>query len=196
MLTAALLGSLLFQPVNARTTFEKLAAELTSFQASEFIYEREPWRMPKSWAASWRQGLASLRGRAWDEKELIALLKHDSAKVRVLALAALFDRQDPKLLPHFVGLLDDESRHFPEFAVRRAIAQPFSKPPPKDDDAEGDRRPTVLGTKCAGARRGSPSSSPCGTRTDEQSPHEPVTSCFQIGETVPKWLWTRMKSSG
>jgi hypothetical protein len=134
MLIAALLGNLLVQPVDSPRTFEKLAGELISFQSSEFIYARDPWRMPKSWAASWRHGLTTLRSRAWDEKELIALLKHESAKVRVLALAALFDRQDPSFLPHFVNLLNDDSRHFPEFAVRRAIALSPNKPPPKDDD--------------------------------------------------------------
>ena len=120
---------------DARAAFEKLATEMKSFQTREFLDATEPWRLPKSWAANLDKGLAALRAERWDVKPVTALLKHENPKVRVLALAALFDRQDPSLVPHFIPLLDDKARHFPVFEVRRAIAQ---FPSPKEDSTEPD----------------------------------------------------------
>ncbi len=43
---------------------------------------------------------------------LIELLKHSDAKIRTLAVVALFDREDPQVLPHLVALAEDGAPTF------------------------------------------------------------------------------------
>jgi len=43
---------------------------------------------------------------------LIELLQHYDAKVRTLALACLFDKEDPALLPHLVFMAEDDAETF------------------------------------------------------------------------------------
>jgi hypothetical protein len=48
------------------------------------------------------------------------LLKHKDSKVRTLALAALYQREDPKLLPHLAALAADNDKTVPDLSIRRA----------------------------------------------------------------------------
>ena len=49
----------------------------------------------------------------FDTESLVELLKHKDAKVRTLAMAALFDKEDPQVLPTIVTLADDAEDTFP-----------------------------------------------------------------------------------
>jgi hypothetical protein len=57
--------------------------------------------------------------------DLTELLKHKDPNVRTLALAALFQRQDPKLFPHFAAMTRDDGRTMPRVQSWGGL------PPPK-----------------------------------------------------------------
>jgi hypothetical protein len=62
---------------------------------------------------------------------LEALLKHADPKVRTLALAALFQKDDPQALPAIVALADDPAPTFPSPAPLDQQVRPGPLPPPE-----------------------------------------------------------------
>ena len=97
---------------------ERLAGEIRCFPAHEFLYDRFNASDPVPYyaeAESWRRSAALVReflDANFSTNQLVAMLRHDNPRVRTLALAALFDRQEPHLIPHFYALLDDTNRTF------------------------------------------------------------------------------------
>ena len=117
--------------------FEKWAAELPFFFPEHFFaYGRGPEALyrneiRKDRLEHARRVLAQATARTLPEKELIKLLKHSSARVRMLALAALFAREEPARLPLFVPLLDDTAAGIPKAEVQpraRAAFTPADAP--------------------------------------------------------------------
>jgi hypothetical protein len=108
--------------------FEALAAELPIFQTHEFAAGRTGLDglamrfAPRKLTDSWLEASRALTAGKDDVAGLIPLLKHKDPKVRTLALAALFDRQDPKLLLHLAGLVGDKAKTAPQVVIRRAVA--------------------------------------------------------------------------
>src|SRR5207247_2055628 len=88
----------------AETTkrFEELAKELKMFPTGEISYGRgdrpaaSMRLIPAKWTEPWFKIHAHLATDKDDVADLIGLLKHNDPKVRTLALAALFRREDPK----------------------------------------------------------------------------------------------------
>jgi len=77
---------------------------------------------------------------AYPTESLIKLLKHDSPKVRTLAALLLFDRRDPKLLPHLVPLMKDMAASFPSPApISNPIGFPKRERPPMEPQEVGKR---------------------------------------------------------
>jgi len=76
--------------------------------------------IPKESTEPWYQIHQALSAGKEDVADLVDLLKHDDPKVRTLALAALFLREDPRLLPHFAALLGDTGKTAPNLEIRRA----------------------------------------------------------------------------
>jgi uncharacterized protein (TIGR03067 family) len=119
--------------------FESLAKELEVFQTQEFAAGRAGMGGlaerfgPKKLTDSWFKAQSALTAHTDDVAELIPLLKHGDPKVRTLALAALFERQDPKLLPHIASLLGDNAKTAPQVVVRRAV-RGFAKEGEERDD--------------------------------------------------------------
>ena len=99
-----------------RTAFEEAAAHLTELDYGDVLYAR--WGAagaagaPRSGAE--REVLAALLGREEPLPEVLDLLGHDEPRVRGLALLELFDREDPRLLPHLVRLARDEGEAVPQ----------------------------------------------------------------------------------
>jgi len=94
---------------------ERLAAKFKFFASIDFIYDRGPdlgWWTPKEVYTDYRQILDELTVPKRDEKQVIDLLKHRDPRVRTLAMAVLFAKEDPKLLPHLARLLSDEAESF------------------------------------------------------------------------------------
>src|SRR5262245_22318915 len=113
---------------NTQKRFEEMAAQLPMFPTTDFAYGRGDRTdsgmfrfVPRELTDPWRKAYAALSAGNDDVANLAGLLKHKDPKVRTLALAALFERQDPKLLPHLATLLGDTEKTFPEVAIRRAL---------------------------------------------------------------------------
>lgn len=99
-----------------RTDFEKLAAVMPYLCLSSVLYDRPDHYSfqaadPKKTEEHF-QILAKVTDGTYSMAALIGLLTHDDAKVRTLAAVALFDREDPSVLPSLVKLCDDESATF------------------------------------------------------------------------------------
>ncbi len=80
----------------------------------EFIYGfRDNRSLPARDRELLRELAAAFESRRWGVNTLRALLAHDDARVRTLALVALYDREDPRLLPDIFRLVGDEAPTFP-----------------------------------------------------------------------------------
>jgi hypothetical protein len=101
-----------------REAFEVTAAGLSVLDYGDVAYGRVgpggEALAPSSVPAS--EVLSALLGRDDPLDEVLVLLGHDDPRVRMLALVELFDREDPRLLPHLVGRVDDEGAAIPQAA--------------------------------------------------------------------------------
>jgi hypothetical protein len=125
--------------------FEDLAAQLKMFPTGELAYGRAgdaDRLIPKQWTEPWLKVYAALSAATDDMASLIALLKHDNPNVRALALAVLFDRQDPRMLPHLAAMMDDTAKTVPEVRIVRAFAV---LPPQSADLVPQDFREQTVG---------------------------------------------------
>jgi hypothetical protein len=101
-----------------RRVFERFAGTVVVLGPGEFIYGfRESSRIPKRELALLKEFTNFLERERWKPSEFLPLLKHDDPKVRTLALVALYDLEDPSVLPHIFPLVTDEASTF--VAVRR-----------------------------------------------------------------------------
>lgn len=92
--------------------FEWAAYYLPCFPAGEFAYDRIDqmiFRVPKSKSDQTKWLLRGLMNANYPIIDLVRLLNHADPKVRTLALAALFDKEDPRLLPLFLPMLRDKA---------------------------------------------------------------------------------------
>ncbi|MEM7390773.1 MAG: hypothetical protein AAF492_00375, partial [Verrucomicrobiota bacterium] len=83
------------------------------------------------------QMLERVTERRFSNAALLKLLEHPEPKVRTLAMAALFDREDPGLLPHLYKLCGDSAPTFDAYG-KLAAEQPGGAGP-------GNRQQTVGG---------------------------------------------------
>lgn len=105
--------------VGTRTKFESLAGKLKFFLTCEFVYNMDDFRwIPENEAQQYKQLLAELRAIEAEMPILVDILNHKDPKVRTLALAALYDREDPKALPHIASLMYDCAETFPDIEGR------------------------------------------------------------------------------
>ena len=132
-LMALVIVSLAAGPETAKTTsrFETMTSQIRFFPTGEFLNGRadmlqyEHPHVSKAWIKDWHNVNAELTSRKDPTADVIALLKNNDPKVRTLALAALFERQDPKMLPHIAALMSDKAKTFEK------IQSWGGNPPPK-----------------------------------------------------------------
>lgn len=97
-----------------KDTFKQLSGKLRTFDIHSVLYDRfqsygkEPFSAPDG--AIYKEILSPRHQKA----SLLTLLKDKDAKVRTLAIAALYNREDPSILPELVTLADDKSQTYPE----------------------------------------------------------------------------------
>jgi len=98
-----------------RSEFEKYAAQLPYLAVTSVLYDRQDHLFkladPKV-REKYFQILDKVTDRKWQKKTLFKLLHHDNPKVRTLAAVALFDREDPSVLPILVTLSNDNAPTF------------------------------------------------------------------------------------
>jgi hypothetical protein len=124
---------------NARKDLERLAAQLKFFSAGDFLYDRVALHhYPDAVAQEYQQQIGELTATQWEVEALVKLLKHHDPRVRTLALAALFARDDPRILPHFVPLVDDKAMTFskPQLVASRVSVK--KQMPPLEKQTVGE----------------------------------------------------------
>lgn len=135
------------EPEDASSLVE-LAKHLTVFPTSDVVYGRigrlDNGISSPGFKESYKRLSSVLTGKKFDTNDLVGLLKHENAKVRTLALAALFHLQDPQLLPHMVGLLEDTAQTFPDPAIFGSYPR-FAHGPLRE---RRETRPQTVGDVC------------------------------------------------
>jgi hypothetical protein len=111
--------------------FEEYASTIEVFLAGNFFYDRrlsEPgFEEPCQGAVAFR---AQIRACPPDPGMLVTLLRHSDPKVRTLAMAALFDREERRYLPDIASLANDTSITFPAIVPPvHKIARRPARPP-------------------------------------------------------------------
>lgn len=128
--------------------FEKIADQLPYLSMSAVLYsdpdgvlsQLDHLNVAEQKEMQWRL-LQRALDRRFPDSLLLGLLGHENPKVRTLAAAALFDRNDPKFLPALVPLCADPTPTFDGHGKLDQFALRFSGVGP------GDREQTV--GKCA-----------------------------------------------
>ena len=101
--------------------FESLAASTNHFATDHIVRNR--WserRWPAGFLEQQKNVLAELLDTRDAHEEFQDLLQHPDAKVRTLALGALFIREDPRDLPLIAKFLDDGAATFRELRSSHA----------------------------------------------------------------------------
>lgn len=107
-----------------KEAFEETATKLKFFSANDVLYDRPLERFtPESDRETHNQLVATLLARNDSVDSLLPLLRHENPKVRTLAVAALYAKEDPKLLPHLLPLCGDIALTLPHPGLVANIAE-------------------------------------------------------------------------
>jgi hypothetical protein len=115
------------KPADTKARFEELAGQLKMFPTGEVVCGRgdRPDRLiPAKWTEPWLTVHAAIAANQDRVEDLVALLKHADPRVRTLALAALFAREDPRLLPYLAAMVKDTEKTVPDVRILRAFVAP------------------------------------------------------------------------
>ncbi len=120
---------------DAKKDLERIAGKLSFLLDSEIFYNFSlnqfdrtyEFQFSKKRAAEHRKLILELTTSPYDVNELLELLKHNNSRVRALAIAALFNKGDPSLLPHIAAMAEDKARTFPypEFCTNHPALTTF-----------------------------------------------------------------------
>jgi len=101
------------QRVPVRSAFERLASQIVVLGPDQFIYGfRENRQVPPKEFVPVREFTQFLEDGNWTKSDFLPLLKHNDAKVRTLALIALYNLDDPQVLPDIFPLVTDQASTF------------------------------------------------------------------------------------
>jgi len=113
-----------------QTEFERMAGEMPYLDIVAVLYDRREG----SFYAPGKQNndkhyeiLQNIGSGKYPKDELLKLLSHQDPKVRTLAVIALFDLEDPVVLPDLVKLTDDNAPTFDRYE-RISVALYHDKP--------------------------------------------------------------------
>ena len=127
-----------------RADFERMAGKMPYLEIGSVLYDR-PQRhfAPVDAKDNERHNkvLAEVADPKYSKDVLLSLLGHTDPKVRTLAAVALFDREDPSLLPALVKLATDTARTFDGYPILSAVdLSRGNRPPPKQTVGEVVRK--------------------------------------------------------
>ncbi len=108
-----------------RAALASAAAAIESIEYGDVLHGRTGRRGTDAG----EQRLAQLFARRFAPEALTALLADPEAHIRTLALLALYDREDPRLLPQMAALAADEAPSFPEPQKTAALLPQGEKTP-------------------------------------------------------------------
>lgn len=105
------------------SAFENFAVNISYFGPDEFIYGfRENRLRPVIDKMAFGEFTEYLGQGTWSGEDFLPLLKHSDPKVRTLALIALYNLEDSKLLPEIFPLVNDEAETFSSIRLTAAPA--------------------------------------------------------------------------
>lgn len=113
---------------DVRSSLRSASAALPLFDTQAFIYNRSP-HLARSIEGKYRRTLAGLVEGKYDSEYLIQLLYDPQPRVRTLAMALLFQKDDPKLLAYVSQLLDDSAETFPVPTLTAILLDPMPTSP-------------------------------------------------------------------
>jgi hypothetical protein len=99
-------------PEQTRAAFRSVAAKMQFFLWDAFLYRIRPAGPSPSRIDEYMKLLDVICDKGNDRQTVIELLRDTNPQVRTLALASLFDREEPSLLPYFVPLCKDGAQTF------------------------------------------------------------------------------------
>lgn len=101
-------------PAQTRADFQSVASKLPFFFCGDLAYARRPSSLGPSAKQldEYMSLIQTICDPANDKQTTISLLNDADPKVRTLALASLFDREEPALLKYFVPLCKDTAETF------------------------------------------------------------------------------------
>jgi hypothetical protein len=133
LLTAALLAPAQVAPPASpseqravRGTLERLARDIVVFGPGQFLYGFRDTGFPPDAAQPIAAFSRFVEGRAWQAGDFTPLLKHDDARVRALAIIALYSIEQPQVLSAIYPLVDDTALTFPD-VIPTARAYPTNR---------------------------------------------------------------------
>jgi hypothetical protein len=106
------------EPVAA--VFERLSKTIVVLGPDDFLWGfRERWSMiPRRELAPVREFSEYVKDGRWKATDLLPLLAHSDAKVRTLALVALYGLEDPRVLPDIFPSTQDDATTFSAMVPR------------------------------------------------------------------------------
>lgn len=119
--------------------FHRLAPMLTYFCIDDVLYDRAGTTSRYTDSAGDAAILMQIQSNKYSTDNLMALLKDRDARVRTLAIAALYAREDTSALPAIAALADDKAQTYPE-PQRLAMTMKLSK------SGQQQRVPTISKT--------------------------------------------------
>ncbi len=142
-LTASLVGMVLSASCRAgeeetRKDFERLAGQFQFFCGGDFLYDRPPVDcVPADMLPKYQKLLDEVTAPQQETPALLALLKHKDPRVRTLAIAALYAKEDPKVLPGLVEMIGDAAATLPEPQPFEGLDLERNKLPPLEERKVG-----------------------------------------------------------
>jgi hypothetical protein len=129
-----------------REAFERFAVRFKFIGVKELLYDRsEIYLADPAAMAEYLPALAEFRGRKDTSAEVIPLLEHPDAKVRVLAIMALYLKNEPhQTLPAIHNLVNDGAASFPDPPVDQGRLWSSGIGPPHEPGTVGEVARAVI----------------------------------------------------
>ncbi len=125
---------------SVRSSLQSAAAALPLLETDDLMYRRWP-RQPPSIQATYRRTLSRLIEANYSSEYLIYLAEDSRPTVRTLAIALLFDKEEPKLLRYIADHLNDTAETFP----RRVMTDNEPDPMPTQPQTVGEVAQLMVG---------------------------------------------------
>ena len=130
---------------STRAAFERFAAGFSFFGVRELVYDRtEIYLADPEAMKAYRPLLAEFRARQDSVDEIVQLLLHADAKVRLLAIMALYMKEEPHVLPRIASLMDDTAQTYPDPPYDKERVRMSGIGPPHEPKTVGEAATAVI----------------------------------------------------
>ena len=138
----------LVSSVRAESTteaYEHFASSFKFFGTKELLYDRsEIYLADPQEMKVYLPLLAEFRARKDSVQDLLPLLKHADPKVRLLAIMALYLKEEPHVLPEIYKLVDDHAKTYPDPPIAEGALKFSGIGPPHEPTTVGEAAASVI----------------------------------------------------